>query len=85
MEQNCLDVPDVMRRRVTDQQAKQLMVIISKCANVTDFQALNVEDRNNCIREMKESGMTLRQISRMTGVPYYAVQKMTRVNQGTVP
>ena len=84
MEQNCLDVTDVMRRRVTDQQAKQIMAEISKCANVTAFQALNAEDRNNCIREMKESGLSLRQISRMTGVSYYAVQKTT-INQGTVP
>ena len=73
--EECLDLNDVSLRRVTDQQAKQIMKKISDCDNVAAFQTLAPLDRNKCIHELKRSGLSLRQISRLTGISYYTVRK----------
>jgi len=73
---DCLDVEEKTINRVTDEEAKRIMKHYSKCETVTDFQALNIKERDKYIKIFKEKGISIRQISRLIGVSYYIVQKL---------
>lgn len=63
------------RFRLTDEQAKEIMMKVSKCKNASEFQLLDVEVRNSYIRRLREQGLSIRQISRMTGVSKGIVER----------
>ena len=71
----CLDVEEKPLIRVTEEQAQKIIEKISKCKNVSDFQALNIKTRDKCLKKFKESGLSIRQISRLTGVSFNVVRK----------
>ena len=73
---NCLDVEEKPIRRVTDEEARKIIKKYSKCENISEFQALPVAKRDKYLRIFKEKGVSIRQISRLTGVSYYIVQKI---------
>ncbi len=72
---SCLDVEDNPKVKVTDEQAKRIIEKISKCKNAAEFQALNIKLRDRYLNLFKEKGLSIRQISRLTGTSYYIVQK----------
>lgn len=72
----CLDVEERASKRVTDEEARKIIKKISKCENVTEFQALPIGKRDKYLKMFKEKGVSIRQISRLTGVSYYVVQKI---------
>lgn len=77
MTEECLEMRDAPPRRVTDQQAKQLMKQVSGCDNPSAFQALAAGDQEKSIQRMKSAGVSVRQISRLTGATYYVIQKIS--------
>ena len=54
--------------RLTDEQAREIISKVSKCRNASEFQLLENKVRNNYIKELKNEGLSIRQISRLTGV-----------------
>ena len=62
----CLDISDHFR--MTDEEAKILLHKISKCDHASEFQQLDPETRNSCIQKLHKEGVSIRQISRLTGV-----------------
>ena len=72
----CLDIEDKPKIKVTDEQAKKIIEKISKCKNVAEFQGLDIGIRDKYLRRFKEKGISIRQISRLTGTSYYLVQKI---------
>ena len=76
----CLDLADHPPWRLTDQQARQIMKELTGCENVAVFQELVSDERYKCILKLKNTGMSIRQISRLTGMSYYVVQKARRIN-----
>ena len=76
MTEQCLEMRDAPPKRVTDQQAQEIMKQVSGCADPSAFQALGVINRDKCIRRMKKAGLSVRQISRLTGLSFYLVQKV---------
>ena len=64
---NCLEMEEHFR--LTDNEAKALIEKIAKCKTVSDFQLLDVKKRNSCIHKLHKKGLSIRQISRLTGVP----------------
>ena len=72
---SCLDIENQPSKRVTDEEAKRIIKKYSKCETTTAFQALNIKERDKYIRKFKEKGISIRQISRLTGISYYIVQK----------
>lgn len=72
---SCLDVEDKPKIKVTDEQAKKIVEKISKCKNVAEFQALDVKTRDKCLKGLRESGLSIRQTSRLTGVSFNVVRK----------
>ena len=63
---NCLEIVEI--RRVNDEIAKQMIYKVSKCTNPSDFQELEIHKRNQSIRTLKEKGLSIRQIERLTGI-----------------
>ena len=54
--------------RLTDSEAKALILKIAKCNSPSDFQQLDTDKRNSCIYRQKKKGLSIRQISRLTGI-----------------
>ncbi len=69
----CLEIHDV--KRVGDSKAEAIIKSISQCSNVAEFQALSREKRDSCLAQLKEKGLTVRQIERLTGINRGVVQK----------
>jgi hypothetical protein len=69
----CLEMEDHFR--LSDDEAKSLIYKLSKCKNVSEFQLLDIPERNLCIQKMHKNGMSIRQISRLTGISKKIVEK----------
>lgn len=74
-DKNFLDIRD-SRFRMTDVEAKLIIKEVSGAENITDFLSLSIIDRNIFIKELKERGLSIRQISRVTGVSKGIVEKI---------
>ena len=62
--------------RLTEEQATAEMRRITKCDSSAEFQALPRDKRDKLIAKMKTKGLSIRQISRLTGETYYIIQKV---------
>lgn len=62
----CLEIEDTVR--INDNEAKKIIYKISKCNSTAEFQALDVKARDKCLKELKEKGLSIRQIERLTGI-----------------
>ncbi len=51
-----------------DEEAKRVIDKISKCKSTAVFQALETSKRNLCIKKLHKNGLSIRQISRLTGI-----------------
>ena len=71
----CLDIESKPIIKVTDEQAQRIIEKYSKCKSVAEFQALDVKTRDKCLEKFKENGLSIRQISRLTGVSFGIVRK----------
>ena len=72
---NCMDVEATVIIRVTDEQAKELIIKISKCKSVSDFQSLDPAKRDKYLKKLKEKGLSIRQLSRLTGISFGVIRK----------
>lgn len=72
----CLDIAEKAIVRVTDEQAKMIIKKISKCDSVADFQLLDEKSRDKFLKKFKEKGISIRQISRLTGASVGVVRKV---------
>ena len=75
MTEECLEMRDTPPKRVTDQQAKQILQKYTGCDSASAFQALSTAERDKYIHKLKKVGLSIRQISRLTGMTYYVIQK----------
>lgn len=71
----CLDVEESVFR-LTDEEAKEIIQRISHCKNATEFQNLDIDKRDKFIKKLKEKGLSIRQICRLTGVSFSVVRKL---------
>ena len=71
----CLEISDTPKLRVTDEQAKSIIFKVSKCENVADFQKLDLKSRDEFIAILKQNGLSIRQISRLTGISFGVIRK----------
>lgn len=75
VETACMDIADTAVVRVTDEQARELIRKVSKCESVSDFQLLEQSKRDKCLTELKEKGLSIRQLNRLTGVSISVIRK----------
>ena len=62
----CLEIEEHFR--LTDDEAIALIKKVSKSKTVSEFQFLDRETRNSCIHKLHDKGLSIRQISRLTGI-----------------
>jgi REP element-mobilizing transposase RayT len=70
---SCLEVD--LSTRLTDKDARNLILQVFGCKSAADFQSLDVESRNRYLEQLRQQGLSIRQISRLTGVPFGIVRK----------
>lgn len=70
----CLDLEE-NSFRLTDEEAKNIIQKISKCKNATEFQNLDLAKRDKCLKLCREKGISIRQLSRLTGVSFNIIRK----------
>jgi hypothetical protein len=56
------------RKAFTDQEAKELLHQQSGCSSASEFQKLAKPEREACYQALFKSGVSISQISRITGV-----------------
>ncbi|HHW00216.1 MAG TPA: transposase [Clostridiaceae bacterium] len=61
--------------RLTDERAKEVIRKVSKCKNASEFQLLEIKERNSYIRKLRKEGLSIRQISRLTGISKGIVER----------
>ncbi len=71
----CLDVSEKVIARVTDEQARAIIKKIARCDNVSDFQNLDLVTRDKCLKKFRDKGISIRQLSRLTGISFSIVRK----------
>jgi len=71
----CMDIKD-SDFRLNDIDAKKVIQKISKCKNISEFQELEIKKRNRYLKNFKEKGLSIRQISRLTGISKGIVGKI---------
>lgn len=73
--ENCMDIPTKAEERVTDEQARMFVFECTQCRNASEFQELPVSKRDLYLRMLRQKGVSIRQISRLTGVSFNVVRK----------
>ena len=61
--------------KVSDTEAKRIIARISKCSDISEFQNIAQDEQRKFIKKFKEAGMSIRQISRMTGISKGVVER----------
>lgn len=75
-EQNtCLEIKEPAIR-LTDENAKRLIKEIASCETKEQFQALPTDIQDNYIKQFRESHISIRQISKLTGLSVATVRKV---------
>ena len=72
----CLDISDKAIVRVTDEQAKEIIRKVAKCNNISDFQRLETSQRDKYLKKLREKGISIRQLSRLTGVSFSIIRNV---------
>ena len=73
---NCLDIAENVAIRLTDEQASALIRKIAKCENATQFQSLDTITRDKYLKKLREKGVSIRQLNRLTGISIGLVRKV---------
>lgn len=74
-EDNCLDVEKNVFR-LTDEEAKQLILSISNCKTLSEIQNFSTDKRDKLLKKLRNEGLSIRQISRLTGIGNYVIRKI---------
>ncbi len=70
----CLDVTE-NDYRLTDDEARKIIYKISKCKTTAQFQNLSIDKRDKYLKLLRNDGLSIRQISRLTGISFNIVRK----------
>ena len=72
----CMDVSESNPLRLTEEQAVTVFRKQTKCEASAAFQELPAAKRDKMISKLKQKGLSVRQISCLTGLTYYSIQKV---------
>jgi len=73
---NILDFDNEMERRVTDEKARQFLTSLLGGGSASNLQHYGKEERNRIIRQLKDYGASIRQISRLTGISFGIIRNV---------
>lgn len=64
---DCLEMPE-FSGRLTDDEAWDIIKNISDCSTISEFQKLSIREQREYFSSFKDNGLSIRQISRLTGI-----------------
>ena len=67
---NILDFDNEREQRVSDEKVRQYLSELMSGASASTLQHYEKEERNRIIKQLKDFGACIRQISRLTGVSF---------------
>ena len=73
-----IEVPEHTVIRKTDEQANELIREFVSAKQVEKFEYMSLINQHRCIMMLKENGVSIRQIHRLTGVPVSTARKSHR-------
>ena len=73
-EDDCLEI-EKDNFRLTDDEAREIIFKISKCRTINQFQNLKIDKRDKYLKLLRNNGLSIRQISRLTGIGFNIVRK----------
>lgn len=76
--EQCLDIEEKPIIRVTDEQAKKIIMKYSKCKSISEFEILPTDLKEKYIKKFHTNGVSIRQISRLCGETKGLVEKYLR-------
>ena len=71
----CMDV-DENDFKLNDNDAKVIVQKVSNCNSTAEFQTLHASQRDMIIKKLKHKGLSIRQISRLTGISIGVIRKV---------
>lgn len=71
----CLEIVATTRHAVTDLQAQAIIEKYAHCRTIIDFQSLDEAKKERYIKKIYEKGVSVRQLSRLTGTSKGLVEK----------
>ena len=71
----CLDI-DELKFRISDNDARKIIKEVSNCNDASEFLVLETAERDSYIEKLKKEGLSIRQISRLTGVSFGIVRRL---------
>ena len=71
----CLELQPQRRLAVTDEQARAIIAKYAHCQTVTEFQHLDEKKKIRCVKQIHESGVSIRQLCRLTGITKGLIEK----------
>ncbi len=74
-EDECLEIDNLVFR-LSDKDARKEIKRVSGCESTTEFQMLAREERDKCIKKLRKNGLSIRQISRLTGISKGVIEKI---------
>lgn len=81
-DQECLEI-NQFRKRLPDDVAKDIIFEQCGCKSVTDFQKLPLKERNKNILLLRNEGLSIRQLNRLTGIPKGVIERLIRKKNET--
>lgn len=66
--EDCMDYSPTHYKYISDPDARRYLEEVTNCKNATEFQLLEKEDRNLFLHQLKEMGLSVRQLNRLTGI-----------------
>ena len=72
---SCLEIVSRRKKAVTDDRAREIIFKYSRCRTVAEFQSLDERKKQRVIRIIHEKGVSIRQLSRLTGVSKGLIEK----------
>ena len=72
-----LDIDDNPRVTIGDQEVRQYLLDHFQISKPLNIQALDKEQRNQILLSLLDLGAGFRQISRITGVPYGVIHRLS--------
>lgn len=72
---NCLELSEKEIKRVTEEQAREMIRKVSGCESAMDFQNLDPKQQGKYLKRLRDNGVSIRQLSRLTGLPFGLIRK----------
>lgn len=76
-EETCMEA-DGRTTRLSDADARALLLLAANCKSLSEYQLLPVSDKYACLQDLRNLGVRLTQISRITGISVSTIKRKSK-------